>query len=110
MAEASDKDIYQAVMDAVEARDNLEKNGGDDVDDDGLIKPCPSHQDVLKAVSIIVQYVSELNDPLAHKIEALLGSLVRPFHKDEARSIKNTVLTDFFQWSSFRLANSTFNS
>ena len=58
MTEASNKDIYQAVMDAVEAHENLEKNGEDDVDDDGPIKPCPSHQDVLKAVSTIVQYVS----------------------------------------------------
>jgi HPt (histidine-containing phosphotransfer) domain-containing protein len=45
------------------------------------------------------QYVSELNNPLAHKIEALLGSLVRLIHKDEARSMKNIVLTDFFQRS-----------
>ena len=76
MTEASDKDIYQAVMDAVEAHENLKKNGEDDVDDDGPIKPRPSHQDVLKAVSTIVQYVSELNNSLACKIEALLGSLV----------------------------------
>ena len=42
MTEASDKDIYQAVMNAVEAHENLKKNGGDDVDNDGSIKPYPS--------------------------------------------------------------------
>ena len=99
MTEASNKDIYQAVMDAVKAHENLKKNGEDDVDDDGPIKPCPSRQDVLKAVSTIVQYVSELNNSLACKIEALLGSLVWLIRKDEARSMKNTVLTDFFQRS-----------
>ncbi|KAH9010800.1 hypothetical protein EDB85DRAFT_2047701 [Lactarius pseudohatsudake] len=35
MTEATDTDIYQAVMDAIEARENMEKNGGDDVDEDG---------------------------------------------------------------------------
>ncbi|KAH9013984.1 hypothetical protein EDB85DRAFT_1876654 [Lactarius pseudohatsudake] len=35
MTEATDTDIYQAVMDAIEARKNMEKNGGDDVDEDG---------------------------------------------------------------------------
>jgi hypothetical protein len=93
-AEASDKDIYEAIIDAIEARENI---GGDDVDNDGPVKPRPSHRDVLKAVSIIMQYISELNIPLARKIEASLSSLTRLIHKDEARSMKNTVLTDFFQ-------------
>ncbi|KAH8976620.1 hypothetical protein EDB86DRAFT_3022020 [Lactarius hatsudake] len=42
LTEATDADIYQAVMDAVEARENIEKNGGDDVDEDGPIKPTLS--------------------------------------------------------------------
>ena len=96
MAEASDKDIYQAVMDAIEACENVEENGGDDVDDDGPVKPCPSRCDVLKAISTITQYVSELDNPLARKIETLLGSLIKLIRKDEARSMRNTVLTDFF--------------
>ncbi|KAI9430609.1 hypothetical protein H4582DRAFT_1823854 [Lactarius indigo] len=96
MAEASDKDIYQAVMDTIKAREDIEKNGGDDVDDDGPVKPRPSHRDVLKAVSTIIQYVSEMDNPLARKIEALLGSLTRLIRKDEAKLMRNTVLTDFF--------------
>jgi anthranilate phosphoribosyltransferase len=39
LTEASDSDIYQAVTEAFEARKNLEINGGDDVDEDGPIKP-----------------------------------------------------------------------
>ncbi|KAH9019215.1 hypothetical protein EDB85DRAFT_2009297 [Lactarius pseudohatsudake] len=45
MTEATDTDIYQAVMDAIEARENMEKNGGDDVDEDGPVKPCPTRSD-----------------------------------------------------------------
>ncbi|KAF8256659.1 hypothetical protein EI94DRAFT_1444185, partial [Lactarius quietus] len=64
-AEATDKDIYQCVMDAIEAR---EKNGGDNVDEDGPVKPCPGRRKVLKAIPTITQYVSELDSPIAHKL------------------------------------------
>jgi hypothetical protein len=33
----SDKEIYHAVIDSITARENLEINGGNDVDDDGLL-------------------------------------------------------------------------
>ena len=55
-----------ATSPTVEAHDGLEKNGGDDVDDDGPVEPNPSRR------------------------EALLGSLFRPVRKTEARSRKNT--------------------
>ena len=85
------------MVDAIEACNNIEKNGGDDVDDDSPIEACPSCHDVLRAVATITCYVSELNDPFAHKIEALLGSLTRFAQKTESASVKDTVLTDFFQ-------------
>lgn len=95
-AEASDEDIYQAVMDAIEAQENVEKNGGDDMDEDGPVKPRPGCGEVHKAISTIMEYVSDLDNPLARKIETLLGSLIGFIRKDEARSLRNTVLTDFF--------------
>jgi len=81
----------------MEACENVEINGGDDVDDDGSIKPLPTRLDVLKAVSTIGKYVDDLNDPTACKIEALLGSFNWQLCLDEAKSAKDTVLTDFFQ-------------
>jgi len=42
LTEATDADIYQAVIDAIEACKNIETNGGDDVDEDGPVKPCPT--------------------------------------------------------------------
>ncbi|KAF8260038.1 hypothetical protein EI94DRAFT_1612638, partial [Lactarius quietus] len=77
----------QCVMDAIEARENVEKNGGDDVDEDGPVKPCPGRRETLKAISMIAQYVSELDNLIARKIESLLGLLIRLIRKDEARSI-----------------------
>ena len=96
ITEASDKEIYQAVMDAIEARDNIDINGGDDVDFDGLPEPLPTRRDVLKAVSTINKYISDLNDPFARKMEIILGSFNRQIRLDEARNMKETFMTDYF--------------
>jgi hypothetical protein len=39
LTEVSDKDIYQAVMDAWEAHKNLEINGGNNVDEEVPLEP-----------------------------------------------------------------------
>ena len=97
LAETSDAEIYQAVMDAIDARENMEINGGDDDDDDAPAEPRPKRSDVLKAVSTIGRYIEDMNDPIARKVEALLGSFNMQLRLEETRSLKNSVLTDFFQ-------------
>jgi len=42
LAETSVKDIYHAVMDSIKAHENIKTNGGDDVDNDIVIEPCPT--------------------------------------------------------------------
>jgi hypothetical protein len=96
LTETSDVEIYQAVMNAIDARKNMEINGGDD-DPDTPTEPRPTRHDVLKAASTIGRYIDDLNDPIAHKLESLLGSFKRQLRLEETRSLKNTVLTDFFQ-------------
>ena len=53
--------------------------------------------DILKAVSTIENFTNELNDPLAWRIEALLGSFNRQLCLEETTVMKDAVLTDFFQ-------------
>ena len=53
LTESSDKEIFEAVIDAIEAHENLELNRGDDVEDDGPQEPCPTCHNVVKAVSTI---------------------------------------------------------
>jgi DDE superfamily endonuclease len=96
LMETSDCEIYQAVMDAINARENVEINGGDDVDNDIPLEPRPTRRDVLKAVSTIITYVGDLNELIARKIETVLGSFSRQLHLDEARTMKSSALTDFF--------------
>jgi hypothetical protein len=60
--------------------------------DDGPVEPLPIRRDVLKAV----KYTNVMNDPLARKIEALLGSLNRQLCLEETRGLKDAHLTGFF--------------
>ena len=47
LTETSDEDIFQCVMDAIKVRENIDTNGGDDVDDGVAIEPQPTRQEVL---------------------------------------------------------------
>ena len=94
--------IFQAVMDSVAVREKMEVNAGDDVDNDGNeidkpIEPCPTRRDVLKAVSTINWYIEDLNDPISRKFEALVGSFNRQLRFQEAKSMKESPLPDYFQ-------------
>ena len=52
--ETSDREIYQAIMDAINTHENININGRDDIElEDGVPPdPCPTHCDLLKAVSL----------------------------------------------------------
>jgi len=95
LTETSDMEIYQAVIDAIDARNGQDINSGDDVSED-VIEPYPTRRDLLKATSTINKYINNLNDPLAHKMEAILGSFNRQLHLEGTRGMKDTTLTDFF--------------
>jgi hypothetical protein len=58
-------------MEAIDARETMEINGGDDVDEDFPAEPQPSRQDVLKATST---YIENMDGPTARKLEGLLCS------------------------------------
>ena len=99
LMETSDREIYKAVMEATDARETMEINGGDDVDEDFPSEPQPSRQDVLKATSTIGKFIDKMDDPVARKLEALLCSLNMQLRLEETRSLKNTHLTSYFNRS-----------
>ena len=94
--EATDEEIFQAVVDTRKAQDELEITGGDDVDDDAQIEVLPTRCEVLKAVSVISNYVNTLNDPFARKLEAVLGSFRHDLHLESSQAMVSTQLTDYF--------------
>ena len=65
LMEASDKEIYQAVINSIVAHENIEINGGDNVNEDIPIEPHPTCHNVLKAVSTINSYIDNMNNPIA---------------------------------------------
>jgi len=51
LTEGSDCEIYQSVMDAINAHKNIEINGGDDIDNENDISyALPTWHDILKAI------------------------------------------------------------
>jgi hypothetical protein len=63
MYELTDKDFFQVVMDAVEAHKNMEHDGGDDLNDEVIVKH-PSPCEVLKVAAAVNRYIEDLNDPM----------------------------------------------
>ena len=66
MDKVTDQEIYQAVMEAREAHENMEMTGGDDIDEDCTVEPSPTRQQVLEAMHTIRRYTDELDGPIAH--------------------------------------------
>ena len=56
--------------------------GGNNVNNTSLYEPIyiPSYHEVLQAASVINQYVQNINDPLACKVEAVLSLLGHQTH------------------------------
>ena len=76
-----------------------EINGGDDVDEDFPAEPQPSRQDILKATSTVSKFIEKMDDPIARKLEGLLSSLNMQLRLEEARNLKDTHLTSYFNRS-----------
>jgi hypothetical protein len=85
-------------MDSIKARENIDINGGDNVDDDSPMEPCPTRHEVLKALSTIGKCIEDLNDPIARKLDILLRTFNQQLHLKETQSMRSLV-TDFFQKS-----------
>jgi len=73
---------------------NIKINGGDDINISH--EPPPTRRDILKATSTIGKYTDGMNDPIARKMEVILDTFTRQLCLDETRTMKNSVLTDFF--------------
>jgi hypothetical protein len=95
--ETTNIEIFEAVMGARKKRED--GTGSDDVDDPGTIKPCPTPSEALRAISLITDYIDTINDPIARKLEGLLGSLSHQICMERSRGMKETAITDYFHCS-----------
>ena len=56
LTETSDRAIYQAVMDGIDARENININGRDDIELEDGVPPDP-RPTLLKAMSTVCRYI-----------------------------------------------------
>jgi hypothetical protein len=71
--EATDKDIFQSVVDAkVTWEQNVRV--GDDCECAACIEPGPTRKEALQAALILWNFIKELDNPFAHNLELMLCS------------------------------------
>jgi hypothetical protein len=99
MDETTDEEICHAVQNSRKVQE-ISCSGGsgdDDADDDAQPEEFPSHQEVLRATSIIEEFVARMDDQLARKMESLLHSFRQQLHLEAARNMVAMSITDYFK-------------
>ena len=96
LLEATENDIYEAVMDAQRVRNGLNVDDDDLENDVAPAKPGPTRREALQAVLTLQEYVGTINDPFVRKLEVMLNSFGWTTRAMEAQSMKDTKLTDYF--------------
>ena len=56
----------------------------------------PTCKEALQATLVLHRYANEINDPLAHKVEAMLGSFGWMTQVQEMKGMKDKKLTSYF--------------
>ena len=93
---ATDVEIFQAVMDVKEDSEQQNGDHGDDKDTHDNAPHRPTRNEALRAAPIIQHYVQELDDPFAHKLEAMMSSFGHRMSFLESQSLAPTQITDYF--------------
>jgi DDE superfamily endonuclease len=95
---ATDVEIFQAVMDAKEDSVSKHRDGGHDDDEDihDNTPRRPTRNEALQAARVIQHYVQEVNDPFARKLEAMVSSFGHQMRLLESQSLAPTQITDYF--------------
>ncbi|KAG6330323.1 hypothetical protein ID866_8765 [Astraeus odoratus] len=87
MIEASDEEIYHAVMEV--------QHGNGEAEDD-LVDPPPTCHEALEATLLIEKYVEDMDEPLATILEMDLGLFQCLLCSAEFKSVVPMHMTDYF--------------
>ena len=97
MFEATDEDIYQAVMDGKAAweansagNSDLDEVGGDEVG------PGPMRDEALRAALVLGEYIRQFDDPFVRQLGSMLGSVRKRTRVLETQTMKDMKLTSYF--------------
>jgi hypothetical protein len=95
--QATDKDIYDAVIASRSAQDASDATGGDDdVDDNADPVIRPTRREALSAAATLQSFVTTLGDTYARQLDALLATFGRQTQLEATNAMLDTTITDFF--------------
>jgi hypothetical protein len=97
----SDVEIFEAVMSGQETRSNKKHEGKEDDDNDEVVVvEKPNRAAALEASFVLQGFVSDLDDPFACEMRAVLAKFGRRMRSEQARSLQATRITDYFTQTS----------
>ena len=97
MDEATDEDIFKAVMDSKAQRENAAANNGDnDINNNALIEPPLSRHEALQVKITIEKYIETIDEPYTCKLESILANFASSTRLTETQKMKVSLLTDYF--------------
>jgi len=82
----TDEEIIEAVCMKHETLEKLEINRGDNDDNDVEVIEKPDHRGTLAASLTLQRYISDIGDPFAHQLEAILASFGWQTRLEETQS------------------------
>ncbi|KAI5980760.1 hypothetical protein EDD15DRAFT_2134420, partial [Pisolithus albus] len=94
--DATDMDIYSAVMEAKKLREESDAAGSCDDVDAGPIEPVPTRNEALQAAHLLQRYTGSLNDPFARNLESMLGAFGRRTRTKGLLNTTDTKITSYF--------------
>jgi len=92
----TDEEIIEAVHTKHEVLEKLEINGGNNDDNDVEVIEKPDCREALAASLTLQRYISDIGDPFAHQLEAILASFGRQTHLEETQSLQPSHITNYF--------------
>jgi hypothetical protein len=81
---------------AIAARENMETNGGDDVDEVVQVVPPLSRREALQAVTTVQRYLETLGQPFACSLSEHLASFGWHTRLQATLALKDTSITEYF--------------
>ncbi|KAI6010479.1 hypothetical protein PISMIDRAFT_101632 [Pisolithus microcarpus 441] len=94
--EATDDDIYEAMMEAKGVWDGSLDVDKDDESAGMAPKLIPTRSEALQAVLTLRKYVRVIDEPYAHKLGSMLGSFRWRTRAMETEGKKDSKITDYF--------------
>ncbi|KAI6151408.1 hypothetical protein EDD17DRAFT_1491465 [Pisolithus thermaeus] len=94
--EATDVDIYNAVMEAQKACEQSAVLGTSDDNDEEPVEAAPTRKEALQAVVLLRKYTKGLDNPCAHKVESVLSTFGQMTRTKESRSMRESKITSYF--------------